>query len=146
MNSEDFIEEGIVIDSQNGKAEIALISSDNCEECDAKLFCKPKGETTQILEVLDPFGVKPGDEVKISIKGGSVLKATIIMYGIPLLLLFLSILFGMDYFKNTKFPEAYSFLTGLVLMGIYFSLIYISPKLKKLNVNLPKIIFVKTRH
>lgn len=139
---EEFLEDGIVIESENGVAEIALISSDNCEECSAKLFCKPKTDDTKILKVSDPFGTKPGDEVRISVAGSTVLKVSFLMYGMPLILFIAGILLGMDFYKNSSEPEILSFVSGVMLMGIYFLLFYFF-NIKNTAPVLPKITFVK---
>ncbi len=139
---EEFLEDGIVIESEKGVAEIALVSSDNCEECSAKLFCKPKSDNTKILKVTDPFDTRPGDEVRISVAGSTVLKVTFLIYGIPLILFIAGILLGMDFYKNSSAPEVLSFISGLLLMGIYFLLFYFFSQRNRAPV-LPKITFVK---
>ncbi|MFH1526476.1 MAG: hypothetical protein ABIG69_07460 [Bacteroidota bacterium] len=48
MVEEEIIEEGLVIKSENGIAEIQLRETKECEECTAKLFCKPGGEKTKL--------------------------------------------------------------------------------------------------
>lgn len=144
MNDE-FLEEGIVIESYNGVAEIALISSDNCEECSAKLFCKPKSESTKILKAADPFKTKPGDEVRISVAGSTVLKVSFLMYGVPLILFILGIVLGMEFYKTNSKPELFSFFTGCILMGIYFIFFYFINVSKKAHPVLPKITLVKRK-
>ena len=142
---EELIEEGIVLKSNDGIAEIALLENDNCEECSAKLFCKPQEGETKILTVSDPLGSLPGDEVRISVEGGAVLKATLLLYGLPLLLLILGILLGMNLFTYSKLPELYSFFFGLSLTAVYFGIVYFFSIKKGSSKSLPKIVFVKKR-
>ena len=50
---EELIDEGIVIQSQEGIAEVAVLPSENCQECNAKLFCKAgKADTNTALPLL----------------------------------------------------------------------------------------------
>lgn len=141
---EEITENGIVINSANGLAEIALVESDNCEECSAKIICKPKEDNTKILTAADPFGVAPGDEVKISVEGKAILKATILLYGVPLVLLLLGISFGMHIFGDVNnLSELYSFLLGGSLAAVYFIVMYIISKKKGTSNSLPKIVLVK---
>lgn len=144
MQREAIIEKGIVISSGNGHAEIALIQTGACEECSAKIFCKPSEKSdSKILEVEDPFGVKTGDEVDIEIKGSDVLKASFMLYGIPLILIIFGIVIGMDFFQNTKLPELLSFLFGIGLNALYFGGFFLLEKNKQMPPTVPQITFVK---
>ena len=67
MNSEELIEEGIVIKVDKGTAEIAIIEKGECSECSAKVYCSPTEGNKKKLKVSDPYGVKPGDRVKVKI-------------------------------------------------------------------------------
>ena len=146
MASEELVEEGIVIESLNGIAEVALIKSDNCEECSAKLFCKPKSDSTSILKANDPYGLRPGDEVRIAVKGNIVLKVSALLYGIPLVLFVTGLLFGMELFAASGFRELYSFFLSTGLTGLYFLVLFKSAKIKNQRLYLPDIIFVKRKN
>lgn len=144
MLNESIKEKGIVITTKKGFAEIALIEAGSCEECTAKIFCKPSDVSdTKILEVSDPFGVQPGDEVEIRISGSAVMKASMILYGIPLIMILTGILLGMSIFKNTSLPEVFSFLFGLGLTALYVSLLFLFKRVRTAKPNLPRITFVK---
>lgn len=146
MSTEQIIEDGIVIESDKGIAEIALIENDNCEECSARLLCKPReSSSTKILKAADPFGALPGDEVRVSVDGKAILGATSALYGAPLLIIIVSILFGMEFFAETTQPELYSFLSGFGLMAVYFAGLYLISFLRKNTSVIPKIVFVKRK-
>ena len=117
---QQLIEQGIVLKSENGFTEIELLANENCEECSAKLFCKPKEDSSRILKVNNSLGIAKGDKVSISISGKSLLNASIKIYLYPLLLLISSIFLGMIFFTNSKQPELYSLLVGLALVVIYY--------------------------
>ena len=144
MNQENIIENGIVLNAKDGHAEIALIETGSCEECSAKIICKPsEKKDSKILEVKDPFGVKAGDEVQIEINGGDVLKASAMLYGVPLILIVLGVMIGMIIFKSTSMPELLSFIFGLGLTALYVSGLIFFKRTKRSKPNLPQIIFVK---
>ena len=144
MQSETIIEKGIVLSATNGHAEIALIETGACEECSAKIFCKPsENKDSRILEVEDSFGVQVGDEVDIEIKGSDVLKASFMLYGIPLILIIIGIMTGMEVFQNSKLPELLSFIFGVGLNVIYFSGFFFFNKINLTKAKLPQITFVK---
>ncbi len=125
MQYEELIEEGIVISISHGVAEIAIVENDKCGECSAKVYCNPSAENKKILKVKDPFGVKPGDLVRVSLKGSKLFQATLILYGVPLILIMAGILFGSVIFKGITYNEVYSFFIGVVLMGLYYLGVYL---------------------
>lgn len=144
-NREQIIEEGIVIKTESGFAEVDLNSSEDCEDCHAKIFCKPSSErdSSKILKVKDPFGAKIGDKVRISVGGGAVLKASFMLYAIPLILLILGIFLGMEVFAESKLKELLAFILGFGMMAIYFVLVYVIGLNKKSDSeNLPRIITI----
>ncbi|GAB6281555.1 MAG: hypothetical protein STSR0008_02960 [Ignavibacterium sp.] len=135
------VEEGIVIEKLKGSAKIVLNNNIDCHECGAKLFCSPSNQNERILIVKDNFGVLPGDKVKIAIEEKNVLKASIFLYGIPLLILILGILFGTNLFHNST--ELKSSLLAVGLVFIYFVLfLAISKITNKKERNLPRIISI----
>ena len=138
--NEELFEEGIVIKSGGGVAEIALKENDACEECSAKIFCSPKENKIRTLKVGDPFGTSPGDEVKISVKGKDVLKASVLLYGVPLVLILTGIIFGMSLFEGNLYKELYSFMSGLTLTALYFLIFFIKTSKTKENKILSKIV------
>ncbi len=142
MNKEELIEEGVVLTSQDGKAEIMVINSDSCEECSAKIYCKPASEDKKTLLVKDPFGVKPGDKVKVSLQGANLFKASGVLYGIPLIILIGGILLGVTIFENSSNKEVYAFLLSISACALYYLVVYIITKNKPENIELPVITFV----
>ena len=142
MIREELIEEGIVLKSEKGIAEVSLAENEECEECSAKLFCKPGENNTKTIKAFDPYDSKPGDSVRISVAGNAILKATVILYGIPLVILILTIWVGLIMFSSYSSPELISFLIALALMGIYYLAVYYYGKKHKGNLNLARIITV----
>jgi positive regulator of sigma E activity len=144
MNSEELIEEGIVIKVDKGTAEIAIIEKGECAECSAKVYCSPAEGNKKKLKVSDPYGVKPGDRVKVSLKGSNLFMASVLLYGIPLVLLIVSILIGISLFENTKNKELFGFLTGMGVLVIYYLGIFVFLRKKEEYIKLPQIIFVSS--
>ncbi|MBI9073444.1 MAG: SoxR reducing system RseC family protein [Melioribacteraceae bacterium] len=142
---EQIIEEGIIIKAENGFAKVDLSITDGCEECTAKIFCKPSEEKddAKVLTVEDPIGVKIGDRVKVSVREEAIFKASIILYGIPLIIMMGGIIFGMEMFSASNQPELYSFLFSVSIMAGYYTAIFLWGVLKKKNAReLPKIISI----
>ena len=123
---EELIEEGFVIKSSGGYAEVALTDVSRCDNCSSKLFCGVNNTGDEsILRVEDSIGLKPGDEVEISVPGKSIVKFGMLFYGIPLLILLACIFTGMNILPSDN-KELLSFLSAILLIGIYYFGIYLS--------------------
>ncbi|MFH1195333.1 MAG: SoxR reducing system RseC family protein [bacterium] len=146
MYDEELIEKGIVIDSHNGIADIAIVDSANCEECSAKILCKPgKDNSFKTLRVDDKFNAAPGDEVTISIEGKKLLATSFLLYGVPLLLFVGGIFAGMHLFELSGLKEVFSFFLGLILISIYFGAIFLHAGKLKMNKVTPQIISIRRK-
>ncbi len=140
MYSEELVEEGIVTEIKNGIATVSVNNSESCEECSAKIFCHTENNTRNVT-AKDPYGVKAGDKVQISIKGRSVVAASFLLYGLPLVLLIAGIFIGMNSFKTNA--ELFSSLVSIITVTIYFLTVHLlSNSQRRKNKFLPKIIFV----
>jgi sigma-E factor negative regulatory protein RseC len=126
MNTEMLVEEGIVVSSKNGFAEISITKSGHCEECSAKIICKPSSKDSQLVKVVDPFGTNPGDKVKIAVKGTVLLLSSFKIYGIPLILLLVSIFLSNVLLDDSKYKDLYSFLIGIIVTVGYYIVIFLS--------------------
>ena len=131
MYKEELIEEGIVITSSNRFAEVVITRNDNCENCSAKIICSPKDSNSKTLKVIDNFHTKPGDIVKISIQGSTILKVSAVIYALPLLIFVAGILISNYLFMNN---EIYSFLCGLGCVSIYYFILFLINKFKPLKI------------
>lgn len=144
MYAEELTEEGIVKESKDGIATIVISDSDHCEECTAKVYCKPGNSTERSLIVKDSFGVKSGDKVRVSIKGSKILSASFMLYGIPLILLIGGLFLGMQIFASNK--ELLSTLLSIGIILIYLFISYVFSKRSKQNSSLyPEITVVTKR-
>lgn len=142
MHTEELTEEGIVKESKDGIATIVISNSDQCEECSAKVYCKPGNSNERSLIVKDPFGINPGDKVRVSIKGNKILSASFMLYGVPLILLIGGLFLGMQTFNNNK--ELFSTLLSIGLISIYVLFAFIFSKKNKQNLSsYPEIVFVR---
>lgn len=141
MYTEELYEEGIVKEAKDGMAVINIQDSDKCVECSAKIYCKPVSSKDRCLTVRDPFGVYPGDKVRIVINGSKILSVSFFLYGISLVLLLIGIFIGMDVFKTNK--ELFSSLLGIGLVFVYAILLSIFSRKSKVK-SYPEIVFVSS--
>lgn len=141
MYNEELTEEGVVKESANGVATIVISNSDNCEECTAKLYCKPGNSNERSLTVKDTFGVNTGDRVRVSINGGQILRVSFLIYGMPLILILAGLFLGMQVFQINK--ELFSTLLAVGLVSAYTSVIlFVDKKKKHDRRSYPQIVFV----
>lgn len=139
---EFLIEEGIVISKEKGFAEVAIFPAERCEECSAKIFCKPDKNDRNIVRVDNSLGAEIGDNVRIEIKGKSVLSASFTLYGLPLIILIIGLFLGLSIFSSYQLSELYASLFALALTALYFILTFFNNKQEK-NLTLPKIILIR---
>lgn len=140
MLREELIEEGVVVNSSNGIAEILLIKNKNCDKCTANILCTPGKNNSAIIKALDTFNTKSGDTVKISIYGNQLIKLSFLIYGLPLILFVAGIVLSNIIFQSSEFI---SILSGLLFSVFYFFIL----KLKRNFLNkifLPRIVNVIT--
>ncbi|MCU0342509.1 MAG: SoxR reducing system RseC family protein [Ignavibacterium sp.] len=141
MYREELYEDGIVKEASDGIAEIVISDSDHCEECSAKVYCKPGSSNERSLTVKDPFGVQPGDKVRVTIKGSKILSASFLLYGIPLIILVVGIFIGLQIFTINK--ELFSTLLALGFISIYSLGLFLYAKQNRHKVSShPEITFV----
>ncbi|SNX55302.1 SoxR reducing system RseC family protein [Thermoanaerobacterium sp. RBIITD] len=121
------LEKGRIVDIKDGKAKVELIRNDMCGKCHA---CEIGSNNRMLIEVDINDDEKIGDSVSLEMKEASMLKATFIMYGIPLLFFFIGVFLGYAIsellnLKNiSQIIEAISgiLLTSISFMGIkYYS-------------------------
>ena len=75
-------EEGIVAEIEGDIAKVAVLKKSACEQCAASGVCHPGDQ--EYLEASNPLGAKKGQKVKIVLAPQIYLKASIILYGIPM--------------------------------------------------------------
>lgn len=75
-------EEGIVSETEGSIAKVAILTKSACEKCAASGVCHPGDQ--ELMEAANPLGAQKGQKVKVVIAPQLYLKASIILYGIPM--------------------------------------------------------------
>ena len=119
---ETLLEEGIVlavlpaVGDRPAQATVRLEAGDHCEGCPASVLCRPSDGERRVMDVLDPIGVAVGDRVRVAVPGGAVLKASFLVYGLPLLLLLAGVGLGALVLPaEQSLRDLWSFLMGVAL-------------------------------
>lgn len=139
MFREELTENGLVVDKTGNKLKVVISDSGHCEECSAKIFCSPS-ENGKVLEIDYSGDIDKGEGVKIVISGNNLFSISMILYGLPLVILLAGILTGLQVYNSPTNSELYSFLTGLVLTSIYYVAVYFLSASKLFNRFTPKVV------
>ena len=83
------VRDAIVV-RENGKLMAEVVRTEACQTCRACAF----GKNERVLVPVDAERYAPGDRVEIELKGGSVAKASLAAYGVPVVLLVAGLLLG----------------------------------------------------
>ncbi len=71
------------MEAHDGLAKVAVLTKSACEKCASSGVCHPQGEDS-FMEASNPLGAKKGQKVKVVLAPQLYLKASIIVYGIPM--------------------------------------------------------------
>jgi positive regulator of sigma E activity len=79
-------EKGIVIESAGGRAQVRIERTESCEGCHGCLY-QDSGHF-MVADVVDRVGTAPGDLVRIETAAASPASASLLLFGVPLVMLF----------------------------------------------------------
>lgn len=124
-------EEGVVIHvGTGGIAQVRTMRNSACKACSARNSCKP-GETEEMkVEVLNPLGAKPGDRVILTFDTVNLLKATFLLYILPIVGLLAGAIIGNHLGGEWELTTgARSGLSALIgFMGLFITLLFVRRK------------------
>lgn len=112
-------EEGIVIQTFDNRAKVKTIRSSSCEGCASASFCHPEKGTEMIMEVVNNIHAKVGERVKIGIKPGVYLKASFLLYILPIIAMIIGAIIGKEiavYLSYSKSSDLFAIITGVILL------------------------------
>jgi sigma-E factor negative regulatory protein RseC len=109
-------EEGIVIDIVPEGALVRVRKTDACHGCPSSGLCHMGGSGEREVLARNPFGARKGQIVEIEINDGLLLKASFIIYMLPLFGLLMGALLGR--WIITLFGLPFNENTGAVLGGL----------------------------
>ncbi len=114
-------EEGIVVETDGNFAKVSIASKSACDNCSASGVCHPGGQ--EFMEASNPLGAKKGQKVKVVVAPQVYLKASIILYGIPMAVFVAAAILGKNlglrYGKEAD-SDLYAFIAGVVSLLVSF--------------------------
>jgi len=114
-------EEGIVAEIDGNIAKVAVMKKSACEQCAAAGVCHPGDQ--EYLEASNPLGAEKGQKVKVVIAPQIYLKASIILYGIPMVALIAGAIIAKSIavqYTGEERSDLWAFIAGMTCTAISF--------------------------
>ena len=114
-------EEGIVAETLDGIAKVAVLKKSACEQCAASGVCHPGDQ--DYLEAANPLGALKGQKVKVVLAPQLYLKASIILYGIPTTAFIAAAIIAKNIavsYGNVAGSDLWAFIAGAASMAVSF--------------------------
>lgn len=127
-------EEGIVAEVEDGIAKVMILKKSACESCAAAGVCHPGSGDRSYMEATNPLGAKKGQKVKVVLAPQIYLKASIILYGVPMAALIAGAIIGKNLglsYGSEENSDLWAFFAGMGLM--LFSFVFIRQYNKKVE-------------
>ena len=118
--------EGIVVSVAPDKTCVRIVSSAACASCHAAGLCTVAERQDKIIEVTTPAGAsyKEGDTVRVVLSESKGLKAAMLSYGVPVLLVMASVIVCTVF----KAGELFAGLGAGAAVALYYFLLWLMRK------------------
>jgi positive regulator of sigma E activity len=87
-------ENGKVVSTKNDRAEVEVAAKGECEHCTAAGICNWTGTSVRKVLTVNKVGAGAGDTVELETVEGSGAKTNLLVFGIPVALMFAGVLVG----------------------------------------------------
>lgn len=117
-------EEGIVSEITDDIAKVSILKKSACEQCAAAGVCHPGDQET--MEAANPLNAKKGQKVKVVIAPQLYLKASIILYGIPMAVFIAAAIIAKKLavqFGSEANSDLWAFMAGFLSLAVTFILL-----------------------
>ena len=115
-------EEGIVMETHGGSAKVSILAKSACEKCASAGVCHPEGDDSY-MEATNPLGAKKGQKVKVVLAPQVFLKASIILYGVPMAVFVAAAIIGKNVgsaYGGEAQSDLWAFVSGMTFMLVSF--------------------------
>jgi len=114
-------EDGIVVEVTGDIAKVSILAKSACEKCSASEVCHPREQ--EYMEASNPLGAKKGQKVKVVLAPQIYLKASIILYGVPMTVFVAAAILGKNLglrYGTEANSDLWAFIAGTVSMVVSF--------------------------
>ncbi len=116
-------EHGIIVECRGATALVKTRRGSSCDNCSSKKSCKPLEQNDMLIEVDNTIGAEVGQDVIFTVGAGSVIKAGVLFYLVPVLSFIVGVVLGQavltGLFPHTN-PDLISGLFGAFLLIVSF--------------------------
>lgn len=115
---------GIVDSIEDGCMKVRIIQASACAACKAASFCNASDKKEKIIDIYDVASIRGrrvGDEVVIVESGQTGMKAVMLGFGVPFLILVLALVLVSRFTAN----EPLAALVSIVALIPYYTVIYL---------------------
>jgi sigma-E factor negative regulatory protein RseC len=121
---------GKVVDKKGNILKIELTPTSMCKTCG---LCHSGSTSNFYLDAIDNCNAKVGDTVVIEIERKKYYKAIFLIYGLPLILFIIGVIFGYLFSPKIHFdPQLLGLILGFLLMAFGYILVrYLDHRLSK---------------
>ena len=119
---------GIVKELNGIKAIISVQKQGSCGSCPGGTLCRSLGAGEALMEAYNHADAQAGDTVRVVFKSSNYLRGTILVYGLPSLMLIVGAVLGKEYLGRlfpAADPEVLSACSGFGFLVISFLVIKI---------------------
>ncbi|MBE9528216.1 MAG: SoxR reducing system RseC family protein [Proteobacteria bacterium] len=117
-------EVGVIVEVSGSVATIKASKSGSCDSCSAKKSCASISETEMLLEAENCIGAKVGDQVMYSVDAGSIIKAGVMLYLMPIIAFIAGVVIGTyaaPHFWPGANPDLVTGLFGILFLTLAFT-------------------------
>lgn len=114
-------EEGIVVEEDGGTAKVSILKKSACEQCASSGICHPGDQ--EYMEASNPLGARKGQKVKVILAPQVYLKASIVLYGVPMVSLIAGAIIAKNLAEHSgavSNSDLWAFIGGMVCMLVSF--------------------------
>ncbi len=133
------VETGRVTTVADGKAVVEIERGTACAKCHAGSVCE-LGKSMLLVEVNDPIGVQVDQYVQMSIQTESVLRASFVVYVVPLFALIVGVLLGEYLGRILAIQNVLEILIGFACLGLSLIFVKVYNNIFKQNIKNQPII------
>ncbi len=138
-------EVGTVIASRGGTARVLVAMNAACDHCPSRSCCTSLGGDLKGVDVSNRMGAREGQKVKVAISQKAVLKASFILYMVPILALIIGAVLGN--YLGPQHKEIWAVSMGIgFFVGSYFVIKVLNTYLENKAEYLPVITGILPEH
>ncbi len=129
-------EEGVIVEISGFTAIIKASRSGSCDSCSAKSSCASISETEMLVEANNSIGAKIGDHVLYSVGAGSIIKAGVMLYLMPILAFIAGVVIGTyaaPHFWPATNPDLITGVFGVLFLALAFTALKLYSRITEKN-------------